>query len=96
MVVLLRWCWLSPPPWFGVDEGVESRLYTAESRKGYFYYDYEVQPNGQPKRHLLTIFAVLGEQEVLVTFTAQCLEEYFLTFKPTFEAIANSFTIIKA
>lgn len=72
---------------------MDSRLYTAESRKGYFFYDYEVQPDGQPKRHLQTIFAVLGEEEVLVTFTAQCLDEYFTTFKPTFEAITNSFTI---
>ena len=71
--------------------GVESKLITAESRKGYFYYDYVVQPEGQPKRHLLTIFTVLGEEQVLATFTAQCLEEQYEAAKPTLDAIAASF-----
>jgi len=70
---------------------VESTLLAAESRNGYYYYDYTVQPEGQPKRHLLTIFTVLGEEQVLATFTAQALEEQYPAAKPTLEAIAASF-----
>lgn len=76
--------------------GVESKLLKYEGRKGAYYYDYVIQPDGQPKRHLTTLFALItisGTGECLATYTTSCLEDQWAALEPVYEKITNSFSV---
>lgn len=36
-----------------IEAGVKSQLIKSESRKGYYIFDYVIQPDRQPERHLV-------------------------------------------
>ncbi|TFJ84062.1 hypothetical protein NSK_004535 [Nannochloropsis salina CCMP1776] len=76
--------------------GVESKLLNYEGRKGAYYYDYVIQPAGQPKRHLTTLFALItisGTGECLATYTTSCLEDQWTVLEPVFDKITKSFRV---
>lgn len=75
---------------------MESKLLKYEGRKGAYYYDYVIQPDGQPKRHLTTLFALItisGTGECLATYTTSCLEDQWAALEPVYEKITNSFSV---
>lgn len=79
-----------------VGEKTDNQMLASDSKKDAYFFDYISQTPGQPKRHFRTIFALKvgatgGAGSVLVTITAQSLEDNYADLKPLFNSVINSY-----
>mmetsp|Transcript_23247 Transcript_23247/g.32473 ORF Transcript_23247/g.32473 Transcript_23247/m.32473 type:complete len:239 (-) Transcript_23247:123-839(-) len=79
----------------------ESKMLSAVSEKGSYYFDYVATAAGQPKTHFRTIFTLVqgatgGAGAVLATFTVQTPESKYDEYKPMFDEIISSYGKLKA
>lgn len=79
----------------------ESKMLAAVSERQAYFFDYQQKvPGAMPMTHFRTIFtmqpgATGGAGSILVTVTAQTPEERYVTLKPVFDDMMNSFQKIK-
>jgi hypothetical protein len=78
---------------FASGDDIEGVMLEQASVKGSFVYDYTIQQQGGPMRHLRSLFAIKadGAASVLITLTAQCLEPKHAAVAATFKAIIESY-----
>ena len=83
-------------------EGVESTLLSSSVVGGSYVYNYKVNVDGQPVRHLISAISLIAPDLVsgkpqggntLVTLTAQCREERYAACKSEMDAILASFKV---
>jgi hypothetical protein len=74
-------------------DDIEGVMLEQASVKGSFVYDYTIQQQGGPMRHLRSLLAIKadGAASVLITLTAQCLEPKHAAVAATFKAIIESY-----
>lgn len=87
-------------PQCGVDpcklkngDGVEGRMLNTETVRGFYSYDYTIASNGGLTRRLQSLFTVKadGASSILISLTAQCIEDRYDAVADTFKGVLNSF-----
>ncbi|CAN0358739.1 unnamed protein product, partial [Scytosiphon promiscuus] len=73
-------------------EGVSSRMVNSYTSKSCYVYDYIVNQQGRPEKHIKTIWALFPAQGQLATITAQCNENDYATMGKTIDALIASVT----
>ncbi|CAM9273714.1 unnamed protein product, partial [Hapterophycus canaliculatus] len=73
-------------------EGVSSRMVNSYTSKSCYVYDYIVNQQDRPEKHIKTIWALFPAQGQLATITAQCNEDDYATMGKTIDALIASVT----
>ncbi|CAN0511507.1 unnamed protein product, partial [Laminaria digitata] len=71
-------------------EGVKSRMVDSYTVKNYYVYDYIVDQDGRPEKHIKTIWVLFPLQGQLATITAQCNEEDYPALGKSIDKIIAS------
>ena len=60
-----------------------------------YVYDYTIAVDGQPKRHLKTVFSVVpsGAASMIIAFTAQCRQDDYKTEQAELDRILASYSL---
>lgn len=74
-------------------DGVEGRMLKQEAAKGCYSFDYTITQSGGFTRRLQSIFTVKedGASSILISLTAQCIEDRYDAVADTFKGVLNSF-----
>ena len=75
--------------------GVSGELLSADQKPGAYVYDYTIAVNGQPKRHLKTVFSIVpsGAASMIIAFTAQCREDDYPSARAEIDQILSSYKL---
>lgn len=87
-------------PQCGVDacsikngDATEGTMLKKETVKGFYSYEYTIALRDGPTRHLQSLFTVKedGASSIIISLTAQCLEDRFDAVADTFKGVLSSF-----
>eukprot|EP00752_Nemacystus_decipiens_P004213 g3850.t1 len=73
-------------------DGVSSRMVNSYTSKSSYVYDYIVNQQGRPEKHIKTIWILFPDQGQLATITAQCNEVDYPAVGKSIDALIASVT----
>ena len=75
--------------------GVEGELLASRVDPAGYVYDYTIAVEGQPKRHLKTVFSVVpsGAASMIIAFTAQCRQDDYKAEQAELDRILASYSL---
>lgn len=85
-----------PKAELAAKQGIESEMLSTESKKQAYFFDYVQSVPSQPTTHFRTIFSLAtgatgGAGNLLVTITAQTPEADYVSMKPLFDKVLDSY-----